>query len=292
MRSAVGVTVMSRPFLLFTSFALCVTAVVSVATLRNVEDPTGTFVEIPAGPFTMGADPSRDADAFENERWSPGAGTGTVDLPAFYILRHEVTVGEFSEFVRATNWKVDARALAGASSHPVSFVSWPDALAYCRWLQSTLKSTGPPRVRELLQAGWRVTLPSEAEWEKAARGTDGRKYPWGQEPRRTNANFESSGTVPVGSATCAECAHALADMSGNVWEWTSSPYQPYPYDSRDDRANLGADALWVIRGGHYGDPARMVRTSARTGADPGARRAFIGFRVALSPPLQHSSSHN
>ena len=72
-------------------------------------------------------------------------------------------------------------------------------------------------------------------------------------------------------------------MSGNVWEWTRSPYQPYPYDETDDRRGLEADALWVMRGGHFGDPARLVRTSARGAAEPGARRPFIGFRLALSP---------
>jgi formylglycine-generating enzyme required for sulfatase activity len=71
-----------------------------------------------------------------------------------------------------------------------------------------------------------------------------------------------------------------------VWEWTASPNQPYPYDPNDDRANLDADALWVIRGGHFGDEARLVRTTARGAAEPGARRAFIGFRVALVPPAR------
>lgn len=71
-------------------------------------------------------------------------------------------------------------------------------------------------------------------------------------------------------------------MSGNVWEWTSSPLQPYPYDPTDDRANLDADPLWVMRGGHYGDGARLLRTTTRGAAEPGARRAFIGFRVAVS----------
>ncbi len=75
-----------------------------------------------------------------------------------------------------------------------------------------------------------------------------------------------------GSFPCPECPYGLADMAGNVWEWTRSPYQPYPYDESDDRANLDADALWVMRGGHFGDPARLVRTTARGAAEPGARR--------------------
>ena len=106
--------------------------------------------------------------------------------------------------------------------------------------------------------------------------------PWGNEAERSRANYDGKGTTPVGMFSCPDCAHGLADMSGNVWEWTSSPYQPYPYDPTDDRAHLDADALWVIRGGHFGDNARLVRATARTGADPGARRPFIGFRVAIS----------
>ena len=228
------------------------------------------FVDIPAGPFTMGADRARDPQAFDNERWPGASGTGSVDVGAFAISRHEITVAQFSTFARATNWRGDPRALEGPATHPVRFVSWPDAVAYCRWLSR--------------QLGRAVRLPTEAEWEKAARGTDRRIYPWGNEPRRDRANFEGPGTTAAGQFPCPECAHGLADMSGNVWEWTSSPYQPYPYDPSDDRTNLGADALWVIRGGHFGDPAGLVRTTARTGADPGARRPFIGFRVVSGSP--------
>jgi formylglycine-generating enzyme required for sulfatase activity len=86
----------------------------------------------------------------------------------------------------------------------------------------------------------------------------------------------------VGGFVCAECPYGLADMSGNVWEWTRSPYQPYPYDPTDDRDDLESDALWVMRGGSFGDDPRQVRAAVRGGADPGARRPFIGFRVALS----------
>jgi formylglycine-generating enzyme required for sulfatase activity len=244
------------------------------------------FVEVPGGPFVMGADPASDPAALDNERWSAAQGQGTVDVPMFLVSRHEVTVAQFAAFTRASTWKVEPKALAGPPTHPVIFVSWPDALAYCRWLESALKNApeAPARVKQLLAEGWRVTLPSEAEWEKAARGTDGRRYPWGSEPRRDRANYEGTGTAPVGQFPCPECPFGLADMSGNVWEWTRSPYQPYPYDPSDDRANLEADALWVMRGGHFGDAARLVRTSSRGAADPGARRAFIGFRVALVPP--------
>ncbi len=246
------------------------------------------LVEIPAGPFTMGADPARDPQAFDNERWSPTAGEGTVHVDAFFIARHEVTVEQFSAFAHAAGWTVDQRALSGAPTHPVTYVSWPDALAYGRWLQATLERAPdtPPGLLQRLREGWRVTLPTEAEWEKAARGTDGRTYPWGNTPRSDRANYQGRGTTPVGRFTCPECPYGLADMSGNVWEWTSSPLQPYPYDPSDDRANLAADALWVMRGGHYGDPARLVRTTTRGAADPGARRPFIGFRVVLSRPIR------
>jgi formylglycine-generating enzyme required for sulfatase activity len=244
--------------------------------------PLADFVEIPGGPFLMGSGPPRDPDAYDNERWSSTEPMGTVDVPTFYIARHEVTVEEFAAFARQGGWRVDRRATAGSPKHPVTNVSWTDALAYCRWLDKTLEaSSSPSPLRKLLAEGWVVTLPTEAEWEKAARGTDGRIFPWGNALLQDRANFASGGPVAVGQRACRECAHGLSDMSGNVWEWTRSPYQPYPYDPADDRSTLGADALWVIRGGHFGDPPRLVRTTARTGAEPGARRPFIGFRVAL-----------
>jgi formylglycine-generating enzyme required for sulfatase activity len=207
----------------------------------------GDFLEVSAGPFTMGADRARDPEAFDNERWSPSAPEGSVFVPTFFIAAHAVTVGEFSTFVRATNWRIDPRAVAGPATQPVGVVSWPDALAYCRWLEASWKagSSTPARIKELLAQGWRVTLPNEAEWEKAARVLGADRFVWGR-----------------------------------VSEWTSSPYQPYPYDPADDRTGLVADALWVIRGG-VSESAAKPRATARTGADPGARRPFIGFRVAL-----------
>ncbi len=244
------------------------------------------FVEIGAGPFVMGSDPGLDPLAFDNEKWSRDHAQGTVDLPAFYISRYEVTIEQFQAFVDTTAFKVDSQTFRGRARDPVTNVSWPDTLAYCRWLEKELRISPntPPRLGQLLRDGWHVTLPSEAEWEKAARGTDGRIFPWGNTPRADRANYEGSGVMPVGSFTCSECPYPLSDMSGNVWEWTRSPYQPYPYDPTADRADLEADALWVMRGGHFGDPARNVRAATRGGADPGARRSFIGFRVVISRP--------
>ena len=133
-----------------------------------------------------------------------------------------------------------------------------------------------------LADGWHVTLPSEAQWEKAARGTDGRIFPWGNEPRRDRANYGGAGAIRVGSFPCPECPFPLSDMSGNLWELTRSPYRPYPYHPRIDDVDLDADALWVMRGGSYGDPDQNIRAAVRGGVDPGARRPFIGFRVVLT----------
>jgi formylglycine-generating enzyme required for sulfatase activity len=186
--------------------------------------------------------------------------------------------------VEVTGLQVDAQALRDPPSHPVAFVSWPDALAYSRWLEETLLgwSGTPEEIHSALEDGWRISLPTEVEWEKAARGIDGRIFPWGNEPRRDLANLGGSSTAPVGGSLCSECSYGLADMSGNVWEWTRSPYQPYPYTERDDREALDVDALWVMRGGGFRDAEQNARAAVRGGADPGVRRDFIGFRLVLS----------
>ncbi len=243
------------------------------------------FVEIPGGPFLMGSDPAVDTSAFDIERWSAQHAQGLVDLPTFYIGRYEVTVGQYAAFVAATGHRLaDERTLRPPPDHPATFVSWPDALAYGRWLESEMRSSSltPPLLRALLDEGWRIGPPSEAEWEKAARGGDARIYPWGNEPRRDRANYLGRSPLPVGTYGCPECPFEVYDLSGNVWEWTRSPYQPYPYDPGDDAEGLDAEALWVMRGGSFADPAHFVRAANRGGADPGARRPFIGFRVVIA----------
>ena len=234
----------------------------------------------------MGSDPTHDPLAFGLERWSPRALQGTVELPAFLIGRFEVTVAQLSAFVAETGHPIaEPVALDAPGDTPATFVAWTDALAYARWLDDALRRwpDTPRPIAERLAAGWRVTLPSEAEWEKAARGDDGRIYPWGDAPEAAYANYEAREAAPVGSFRCEPCVYGLADMAGNVWEWTRSPYQPYPFDETDDRDTLGDEALWVMRGGSFEDGEQMIRSANRGGADPGARRRFIGFRVVISP---------
>ena len=241
------------------------------------------FVKIPSGSFRMGSDQTLDSQAFENERWSPSASQGIVDVEDFYISQSEVTVAQFVSFVDDTGAQVSAAALTGKPDHPVTSVSWPDALAYCRWLQSVLSTSSntPAELQELLRGGWRVTLPNEAQWEKAARGADGRTYPWGNTPRPEAANYNASNTRPVGNGMCDSCPYDLSDMAGNVWELTRSRYLPYPF-TETPNPDLTTDALFVMRGGSYADGAGLIRTTTRGGADPGVRRPFIGFRVAIT----------
>jgi formylglycine-generating enzyme required for sulfatase activity len=242
------------------------------------------FVEVPAGPFLMGSNRAVDTLAFDNELWADGRPQGTVDVQAFFIGRYEVTVAQFRAFVESSGHRADPQSLLGPPDHPVTSVSWTDALAYCRWLEKTLAESdaAPSSIKQMLAAGARVSIPTEAEWEKAARGVDGRVYPWGNEPRTDRANFQGTATKPVGSLPCPECAYGLSDMSGNVWEWTRTPYRAGPHGGKDTAVDLEADALWVMRGGSYADPARNVRAALRGGGDPGVRRPFMGFRVVIS----------
>ncbi|HVF15551.1 MAG TPA: SUMF1/EgtB/PvdO family nonheme iron enzyme [Steroidobacteraceae bacterium] len=247
------------------------------------DEPTLGFVEIPAGTFVMGSDPAIDRAAYENERWSSSQHQHHLELSTFYIGRYETTVAQFGAFVSATNRVVDSQTLRAPGNHPVTHVTWPDAIAYAAWLEAQLKNSPqtPAPLVALLKDGWHFSLPDEAQWEKAARNTDGRIFPWGDEPNPEKANFGRSGTMPVGSFACPECPFALADMSGNVWELTRSPFQPYPY-TNDEPRDPQADALFVMRGGAFNDAPNNVRTAIRGGIDPGARRPFIGFRLVLS----------
>lgn len=249
------------------------------------DEPLLGFVEVGAGSFRMGSDPRTDPLAFDNEAWPGAEAQRSVETEAFYIGRYEVTVAQFRAFAAETAYPVGDQALRRPPDHPVAGVSWTDAIAYATWLDETLRewSGTPGRLSERLRGGWRISLPTETQWEKAARGSDGRIYPWGDapgEPRR--ANYGGTTTTPVGSFDCPACPFGLSDMSGNVWELTRSPYGPYPPGPAGGARSLEADALWVMRGGSFTDSARNVRAAIRGGVDPGARRGFIGFRVVLA----------
>lgn len=246
-------------------------------------EPLLGFVEIPAGPFTMGSDKAVDRVAYDNERWSQSDAQGKVELPTYYIERFEVTVAQFGAFVTATRRAVDPQALQAPATHPVTRVTWTDALAYAHWLETQLRESAqtPAALATLLQDGWHLSLPSEAQWEKAARGADARIFPWGNEPAPDKANYGRSGTTPVGTIACDDCAYGLKDMSGNVWELTRSPFQPYPYSLDDAAHDAQAQALFVMRGGAFGDPANNIRAATRGGIDPGVRNPSIGFRLVL-----------
>lgn len=244
------------------------------------------FVPVPDGILVMGSDPEADPLSFENEVFPGPAPQLRVEYPGFYIGRYEVTVGQFRAFVEATGHPADPQALQGSPDLPVAWVSWPDALAYARWLDMQLRASPqtPAPLRQALERGGEVTLPTEAQWERAARGGDARIFPWGDVAEIGGANFSSTGRRPVGAVGCPRCAFGIADMAGNVWEYTASPYRPYPYSDDPVPENLEADALWVMRGGGYADVEQTVRAAVRGGADPGVRRDFIGFRLVITVP--------
>ena len=192
-------------------------------------------------------------------------------------------------------------AVRGLPNHPVVYVSWHDALAYCEWLTARLREwpeTPEPLAHLLRAAGWCVTLPSEAEWEKAARGSDGRRYPWGDDPDPNRANYDETGigkTSAVGCFPGGVSPHGVEEMSGNVLEWTRSLWGPewdkltfpYPYKPDDGREQLQAPdtILRVVRGGAFWHDHQVARCAYRD--DDGARGVYdrIGFRVVVRPCL-------
>lgn len=264
------------------------------------DEPMLGFVEIRAGPFLMGSDPKKDQLAYDDE-YDHKRRQCKVDLPRYYIARYPVTVAQFRAFVEDSGYQPENEdSLRGLPNHPVVNVSWYEVLKYCDWLTEHLRAwqgTPEPLATLLCREGWRVSLPSEAEWEKAARGTDGRIYPWGDKPDPERANYDETGintTSAVGCFPAADLPSGCLDMAGNVWEWTRSlwgtdywqePKFKYPYDSKDGREDLKAprNVLRVRRGGAFWDDRRDVRCASRGGLLPNLRNWYFGFRVVLLP---------
>lgn len=243
------------------------------------DEPLLGFVEIPARAFMMG----EELPAHE------------VVLSHYYMARYPVTVAQFQAFVQTSDHKPErTESLQGVLNHPATWVPWRDALAYCDWLTTCLRQwsgTPEPLATLLRDKGWRVTLPSEAEWEKAARGTDGRRYPWGDMPEPNFANYGETHidtTSTVGCFPGCESPYGVQDMSGNVWEWTWSLYEDYPYqatvEERAVREDLQApdNTPRVLRGGSSWNTSQGVRCACRY---PVVARLFnvnVGFRVVVA----------
>jgi formylglycine-generating enzyme required for sulfatase activity len=211
------------------------------------------WIEIPAGPFTMG----------EGEK------ARQLTLPDYAIARVPITNAQYQLFMAATeqpapkHWLED-RIPKGLESHPAVYVSWYDAVAYCQWLSQVTGKT--------------IMLPSEAEWEKAARGDkDARAYPWGDTFDRLRCNTRElgiGGTTPVGIFPDGASPYGVLEMSGNVWEWCRSKW-----DNPDDDTIDQSDSGRVLRGGSFINYHSSARAAFRLNFRPDNRFDSNGFRV-------------
>lgn len=267
-----------------------------VSSLEQME-----FCYVPPGPFWMGSD---DADPLASEEEKP---MGEVNIPhGYWMARYPVTVAQFRTFVQDNGHQpADEDRLRGLANHPVVWVSWREALDFCHWLTEQWRS--------LVPQGYLITLPTEAEWEKAARGgverlesptvvTVGQGlasgaavasipnprpkglYTWADEPDPNRANYDDTGigtTSAVGCFPGGASPYGCLDMAGNVWEWCSTLYREYAYQA-DDREDLEAEGPRVVRGGAFFSSRRGVRCASRFRLGPVDRYHFIGFRVVVS----------
>ncbi len=229
------------------------------------------MVLIPGGAFLMGSDPQGDALSRSAEQPQH-----RLSLPDYYLAKTPITNAQYAAFVEGTghspprHWR-GSRPPWGRGQHPVVSVSWYDAVAYCRWL---VQVTGKP-----------YRLPTEAEWEKGARGTEGHRYPWGDEWDAARCNSKESGredTTLVGLYPEGASPYGLLDMAGNVWEWTSSLYWAYPYGADDGREDLSTPESRVLRGGSWLDLYDSARAAYRRSYVPAYHGRTHGFRACMS----------
>jgi formylglycine-generating enzyme required for sulfatase activity len=234
-------------------------------------------VLIPAGPFVMGSQPGEDVLANETPQHE-------VNLQAYRIGLYPVTNEQYAEFIKQTKHPPPKKTgwfgktpPQNKHEHPVVRVSWYDAWIYCRWLSE--------------QTGRTYRLPTEAEWEKAARGDDGRLYPWGNAWAPGCCNGANTETTPVTAFPTGQSPYGCHDMLGNVWEWTSTLWGvdwqesdfPYPYQPDDGREEMTTDVTVhrVFRGGGFADEISQLGCSARRWYAPDHAGRACGFRVVL-----------
>ena len=218
------------------------------------------MVYVPAGEITIGS-PPREGDADEHPAHK-------VFLDGYWIGKTEVTFEQYDRFCADSRRQPAADEGWGRGLRPAIYVSWQDAADFCAWLK---KKTGLP-----------FRLPSEAEWEKAARD----RYPWGgnpPEPGLANFNKEHMKTRPVGSYPKGASPFGILDLAGNVWEWVADWYDPGFYRNSSREAPLGPEtgSERVVRGGSWANGADLVRSANRSSEKPESRLNILGFRLAL-----------
>lgn len=267
------------------------------------EEPLLGFIKIPAGSFMMGSDPERDRASREDEQ-----APFEVRLSEFYIARYPVTVAQFLAFYQAQAAEegeperrrrvLDLYERATGLyddqlNQPMVLVRWDEAMAYCRWLTHELREWPhtPATLQKLLEnEGWEITLPTEPQWEKAARGQEGRIYPWGDDFEPTMANTQEidlNKVSAVGAFPGGASPYGALDMSGNVWEWTRSEYRSYSGRRKQDEASwVDAYERQVLRGGSFRTERTVARCAFRNWVSPGVNDDDLGFRVVLSPSMK------
>jgi formylglycine-generating enzyme required for sulfatase activity len=230
------------------------------------------FMRVSAGNFLMGSNNGRDDEKPQH----------TVDISYdYWVARFPVTNKQYDMYVKAKNIKHPIDKWQKNKNDPIAWVSWDDAMEYCQWLNILLKAELPSKMM--------IRLPTEAEWEKAARGTDGREYPWGNTFDVTKCNSYEGGKIgatPVGMySPQGDSTYGCTDMSGNILEWTHSKYKSYPYNAKDGREYEQRDEARVLRGGAFHGNFGVVRCACRLRGSPFNRGNDIGFRLVVSVSL-------
>lgn len=243
--------------------------------LTLVPDVDMSFVRVPASEFLMGNQRPTGLwkSVFSNGTSSDELPQHVITLDEYFIGKFPVTVTQFAAFLEATDYDWEATIdVEKWQNHPVTPVSWHDAIAFCEWVNQ--------------QTGVKVRLPTEAEWEKAARGTDGRVYPWGNElPDSMRCNFKHfvGDTTPVGQySPLGDSPYGCADMAGNVLEWVADWYDANYYTRSPNRNPTGSDSGTerVLRGGAWDGAASEIRVSHRDAGNPELQYEGVGFRCA------------
>lgn len=198
----------------------------------------------------------------------------------FWMARYPITNEQYSQYVKSSNLIHPVRNWENKKNHPVTNVTWASATLYCLWLNDLLKS--------IIPSGLVLRLPVETEWEKAARGIDGRRYPWGNEYEKDRCNSSDEGnrgTTPVGLySPKGDSPYGCADMSGNVWEWTSSLFEPFP-KVNDFGGELVKSGGRALRGGSYNEFGKWLHCMINRKGNTHKEESSQGFRVCLAPPL-------